>query len=173
MGNVLGLKSVTSMLDWSGTGEGITIRLFGTLFVNTVTIGDQLAARHQPITPPPPAPTLHLTQRFSREHLGPSAFSERAGSAGGRAPHLGRVSTLIKLSTSPRVSAEHKMAPFCRSSDGRQTNHFTQSRGAIRIIFPLMHKIYTRRWAVCTGECGRARAAHPVSTVALGLSKLN
>lgn len=46
------LKTIISLLDWNGFGEGIVIRLFGTLFVNTVTICNQFAVHYQPITPP-------------------------------------------------------------------------------------------------------------------------
>lgn len=61
-----GFKTIISLLDWNGIGEGIIIRLFGTLFVNTVTICNQFAVHYQPVTPPTRAQLC----------ISPSAFLE-------------------------------------------------------------------------------------------------
>lgn len=65
-GKRFGLKSIISLLDWNGIGEGNIIRLFGTLFANTVTICNQFAVHYQPITPPTHAQLC----------ISPSAFLE-------------------------------------------------------------------------------------------------
>lgn len=62
----IGFKTIISLLDWNGIGEGIILRLFGTLFVNTVTICNQFAVHYQPITPPTHAQLC----------ISPSAFLE-------------------------------------------------------------------------------------------------
>lgn len=103
-----GFKSIISMLDWNGTGEGIIIRLFGTLFVNTVTICNRLAVHRQPITPPTHTPNSAFHPALFSRASYPECIFSTSGLGGGRAPHLCCISALIKLSTTLLMSHESR-----------------------------------------------------------------